>query len=147
MRNEILIKRLCSILLVAAALRGSPETFAGVIDLLKGEKKNPVVQRVAFVGSAVVKETQGLAERLTCIEQWSPLYSGMELVPGDVIRTAEGTILLRMKESGSFTKVTPHTILRLIPFEKGWDPAILSGREEQNGFAMRGHRGLAQVSP
>jgi hypothetical protein len=120
---------------------------AGFIDLLRGEEAAPErsFQRVAFVGPARVKEVQGEAERLVGIDAWKRLEKGAELAPGDVVRTRNGTVVLRMSESGSFVKVTPRTILRLVPLDQGRDRSVLSGREERKGFVVRSCRGKATV--
>jgi hypothetical protein len=116
---------------------------AGVLDILRGEPAEP--QRVAFVGSAEVKSVQGEVMRLTGIDRWSKLPSGATLLPGDVVRAQEGGAVLQMKESLSFVKITPNTIVRLVPIEEGWDRAVLSGREENQGFIVRSCRGNAVV--
>ena len=120
---------------------------AGFLDLLRGEAAapEPSYQKVAFIGSARVKEASGQAERLTGIDAWRLLEKGAELAPGDLIRTRQGTVVLRMQESGSFIKVTPQTILRLLPCEERWDRSVLSGREENAGFIVRSCRGKAFV--
>ena len=63
------------------------------------------------------------------IDRWSPLHAGTNLAPGDIIRTGQGTVVLRMIDSGSFVKVTPNVMLRLAPLEQGWDRGVLSGAE------------------
>lgn len=120
---------------------------AGFFDVLRGEADAaiPSFQRVAFVGSARVKEVQGEAERLAGIDSWKPLEKGAELMPGDLVRTRNGTVVLRMTDSGSFVKVTPQTILRLLECESTWDRGALSGTEEKQGFAVRSCRGKAFV--
>jgi hypothetical protein len=138
MKNLIFFRTV--ILLIAA---WAFELNAGIIDTLRGEKPTPGYQRVAFVGSAEVKEVNGTAEKLSGVDRWSPLQKGVYLQPGDMIRTQGGTVLLRMVDSGSFIKVTPQTVLRLSPLEKGWDKAVLSGSEEQQGFVVRTCRGEA----
>ena len=118
---------------------------AGFMDLLRGDPASeiPTGQRVAFVGSAKVKEVEGTAEKLVGIDCWEPLRKGTDLTPGDLLRTREGTVLLRMTESGSFVKVTPHTLLRLAELERSWDRGTLSGCEEKKGFLVRSCRGKA----
>lgn len=117
---------------------------AGVIEILRGDPAEPApLRRVAFVGSATVREVQGTAERLAGIDRWTPLRPGTKLAPGDIIRTGQGSVVLRMTESGSFVKVTPRVMLRLAPFETGWDRGVLSGMEEREGFAVRACRGQA----
>jgi hypothetical protein len=124
-------------------------TRAGIIDLLRGnsqpDQQEFSCQRVAFVGSADVKVVEGNAVRLSGIDRWTPLRAGSEIIPGDIIRSGEGFIILRMKESDSFVKVTPHTVLRLVPLKKGWDRSVLSGREERRGFLVRSCRGKAEI--
>lgn len=116
-----------------------------MIDILRGDKTEAVtLRRVAFVGSATVREVTGTAEKLSGVDRWMPLLAGVKLAPGDIIRTGQGTVVLRMTDSGSFVKVTPHVMLRLAPFEQGWDRGVLSGREEQEGFVVRTCRGAAR---
>lgn len=116
---------------------------AGLLDLMRGEPAPPEPQRVAFVGSANVQQVSGAAERLAGVDHWKKLHHGAQLQPGDLIRTGSGTVLLRMTESGSFVKVTPNTVLRLVEIEKNWDRAAVSGQEERTGFVVRGCRGKA----
>ncbi|HTG43560.1 MAG TPA: hypothetical protein VK633_03400 [Verrucomicrobiae bacterium] len=133
---------------VAAAALFSGQTRAEpfFIAILRGEKQ-PVVaeyQRVAFVGSAQVKNASGTVERLRRIDSWEPLRPGAKLQPGDMIRTQAGSsAILEMAESRSLVKVTPNTILRLASYEKSMDPAVLSGTEERTGFVVRSCRGKA----
>ncbi len=115
----------------------------GFIDLLRGEPDPVVAQRVAFFGSAVVKRVDGSVERLTGIDKWEPVKAGTTLRTGDLVRTKEGTILLRMVESQSFVRVTPNTILRLAAAESESDRSILSGCEERRGYVVRSCRGPA----
>lgn len=116
---------------------------AGFLDMLRGDSIEPSFQRVAFIGSAKVKRVNGEVEQLTGVDRWNLLSDGGTLRPGDVIRTRAGTVLLEMRESGSFVKVTPHTVLRLIKMDDEWDRSALSGREERDGFAVRSCRGKA----
>lgn len=118
----------------------------GIVDLLRGDSDaaSAPLRRVAFVGSAEVKEVNGEAELLTGVGQWSPLRKGAKLAPGDIIRTGQGSAVLKMTESGSLVRVTPRVMLRLAPLQKGWDPGILSGAEERDGFAVRSCRGQAE---
>jgi hypothetical protein len=131
---------------VLVALSAITASQAGFLDLLRGEVDSGTssFQRVAFVGSAKVKEVEGQAERLVGIDSWRPLEKGTELAPGDIVRTRSGIIVLRMKESGSFVKVTPQTILRLLNMEEHWDKGTLFGSEHSSGFAVRSCRGKAQ---
>lgn len=142
MRSVSIPQPFATVALLAATLSCIPSTSGGILALLKGEQ--PDFQRVAFVGSAVVKEASGEAEQLAGINEWKPLANGTKLCPGDLVRTGQGSILLRMTESGSFVKVTPRTILRLAPLESGWDPGIVTGREEASGYVVRGCRGRAE---
>lgn len=134
-----------SVTFAVALLSIYPQTLAhaGVLDVLRGEPAPP--QRVAFVGSAEVKQVEGNVMRLSGIDRWNKLPTGSTLAPGDVIRASEGTALLQMVESKSFIKLTPNTILRLVPLAPRWDPAVLSGREEKTGFIVRSCRGTAMV--
>jgi len=87
-----------------------------LIRLMRGDPESgPPKQRVAFVGSAVVKAVDGKAERLCGIDCWTPLSTGYSLKTGDIIQTGKGSVVLKLDESQSFVKVTPNTILRLIP--------------------------------
>ena len=118
---------------------------AGILDLLKGEPSEPAgtFQRVGFIGRAVVKEVTGDAEHLVGIDRWKPLAAGAKLAPGDVIRTKGGSVTLRMTESQSFVKVTPYTLLRMVPHDEDWGRGVLSGREEKEGYVVRSCRGNA----
>ena len=118
-------------------------SHGGILDLMRGEPAKPVLQRVAFVGSAQVKQVDGSAERLAGVDRWKVLEMGTQLEPGDVIRTRAGTVVLRMSESESFVKVTPNTVLRLVQIEKNWDRGVVSGEEERTGFVVRSCRGEA----
>lgn len=118
-------------------------SHAGVIDILRGEPAAP--QRVAFVGSAEVKTVTGKVMRLSGIDRWTELSQGAKLAPGDMIRSEDGNALLQMTESGSFIKITPNTVLRLVPIERTWDPGVLTGREEKSGFIVRSCRGSAFI--
>ncbi len=140
------MKKVSLWLILAVVLANNHSVSAGIIKILKGDKpqSQPQFQRVAFVGPAVVKEVTGRAERLAGLDRWEAVEKGAELQPGDIVRTHNGTVLLRMTESGSFIKMTPWTMLRLAPFEKGWDRGVLSGREEQEGYIVRSCRGDAQ---
>jgi hypothetical protein len=135
------------VLTVLSSFGGLSTAQAGFLDLLRGEPSatEPSFQRVAFVGSALVKEVEGQADVLAGIDTWKSLKKGAELKPGDLVRTRKGTVLLRMKESGSFVKVTPQTMLRLMELETHWDRGSLSGSEEKEGFAVRSCRGSALV--
>lgn len=141
--NKATSRPLTSLLLILGLNCGLHLGHAGVINLLRGEPAPPAYQRVAFVGSAVVKQVSGRAEYLAGIEKWKTLKEGSRLTPGDIIRTQQGSILLRMTESQSFVKVTPNTVFRLVKIEKNWDRSILSGREERTGFIVRSCRGKA----
>jgi hypothetical protein len=119
---------------------------AGILALLRGDAEAAPQQRVAFVGAAEVKQVQGVVERLSGVDRWESLAAGARLIPGDVVRTTGGTVLLCMKESRSFVKITPNTLVRLVEVENGWDLGIVSGREEQSGFVVRSCRGGAFVA-
>ena len=137
--------RLAALMALGASFGLTPLAQGGIIDILRGE---PVVewQRVAFIGSAEVKQVNGAAERLTGIDEWEALEAGTQLTPGDVIRShPTGTVVLRMEESGSLVKVTPATVLRLAQLNPEWDEAALTGVENQSGFCVRGLRGKAWV--
>ena len=141
------LKTSSTLLAVLGCLSSLSSVQAGFLDVLRGEPDSttPSFQRVAFIGSARVKEVQGQAERLVGIDSWKPLEKRAELMPGDLVRTHNGTVLLRMNESGSFVKVTPQTILRLVALENNWDQGALSGMEEKKGFVVRSCRGKAFV--
>jgi hypothetical protein len=94
-----------------------------LISFMRGEPESaPPKQRVAFVGSATVKTVEGKAERLCGIDCWTPLSAGCQLKTGDIIQTGKGSVVLKMDESQSFVKVTPNTILRLIPLNDRTTP-------------------------
>ena len=124
----------------------------GIMDILRGEKAETGkvcecedFQRVAFIGPAEVKEVQGNVELLTGINKWSRLKEGKTLSPGDMLRTQPGAkAILKMKESGSLVRVTPRTVLRLVPLERDWDKSALTGKSEADGFVVRALRGEAQ---
>ncbi len=119
-------------------------TRAGLIAIMRGEPESLTPhQRVAFVGSATVKRVEGQVERLCGIDCWTPLFAETHLKTGDIVRSAKGSVVLQMDESQSFVKVAQDTILRLIPLDKKWDPAVLTGVEEHTGFAVRSCRGSA----
>ena len=118
---------------------------AGIVDLLRGEQTH-APQRVAFVGAARVKQVDGEVQRLAGVERWIPLQKGETLNPGDIVRTSTGSAVLLMVESESFVKVTPNTVCRLVPLEKNWDPAVLSGQEQREGFVVRSCRGNAYAA-
>ena len=95
-----------------------------LISFMRGDPGSaPAKQRVAFVGSAVVKTIEGNAERLCGIDCWTPLLAGYQLKSGDIIQTGKGSVALMMNESQSFVKVTPNTILRLIPLKEEGTPS------------------------
>jgi hypothetical protein len=48
-----------------------------------------------------------------------------------------------MRESLSYVKVTPNTVLRMADSHTGWDHATVSGQEEREGFIVRSCRGKA----
>src|SRR5689334_16161460 len=81
----------------------------------------PAPQRVAFIGSAEVKEVQGKAERLSGIDTWTPLRTDIRLGPGDMVRTQNGSVTIKMIDSRSFIKITPNTVLRLVPLDSNSD--------------------------
>ena len=141
--NKAPSRSLTHLTLILCLPFGLHSAQGGVLDLLRGEPAPVVYQRVAFVGSAVVKQVSGSAEYLAGIDQWKALEEGSRITPGDIIRTQEGSVLLRMTESESFVKVTPNTVFRLVPIQKNWDRSILSGREERSGFIVRSCRGKA----
>lgn len=132
---------------LATFLASTATSNAGLIDLLKGEKAPSQVayQRVALVGSAQVKEVNGTAEILHGIEEWRPLQPSANLRPGDLVRTQEGMVVLKMRDSGSFIRLRPNTILRLSPLREGWDKSVLTGAEHRTGFIVRALRGNATV--
>ncbi|MGV3773670.1 MAG: hypothetical protein ACO1QB_12270 [Verrucomicrobiales bacterium] len=102
-------------------------------------------QRVAFVGSAKVKQITGTAEMLTGVDRWTPLRKDQTLNPGDMVRTDKGSrVILKMTASGSLIAITPKTILRLTQLEEGEDKGILSGAEEAAGYSVRSLRGAAE---
>jgi len=120
------------------------QSEAGLINLLRGEPAEP--QRVAFIGAARIQEVSGTVERLTGIDRWKVVANGAQLQPGDIIRTTEGTAVLQMTESGSFIKVTPNTVLRLVPAEHAGDRTLVFGQEARDGFVVRSCRGKAYVA-
>lgn len=135
-----------SIAVTAALFLFAGSTKAGVLDILRGDTAAREPQRVAFVGAAQVIQVSGDAARLAGIDRWESLSKHANLQPGDVVRTQGGTVLLQMAESKSFVKLTPHTILRLVPLAEDWDRGVLSGREEQTGFLVRSCRGKAYLN-
>ena len=139
------VKKIIGTIAACTFLSSTSLVNAGIIDLLRGEPGEQI-QRVAFVGAARVKEVQGEVHRLAGVERWVALEEGDHLQPGDMLRTSSGSALLCMVESESYVKVTPHTLCRLVPVENGWDPAVVSGEESQEGFVVRGCRGNAYAN-
>lgn len=121
----------------------TPSTNAGILSILKGsdEPERPP-QRVAFVGSAQVKQCDGSALRLAGIDKWEPLKPGAILSPGDLVRSESGSVTLQMAETHSLVRLTPHTTLRLLDVDQAQDRTAFSG-EEPKGFAVRSCRGPA----
>ena len=114
------------------------------ITMLRGEPHATAPrQRVAFVGDATVKDVNGKVERLCGIDCWSAVSKGTTLHAGDLVRVENGSLVLKMTESQSFVKVTPGTLLHLLPLEQNWDRTILTGTEDKSGFIVRGCRGSA----
>jgi len=130
--------------LTTLAITSSFSTHAewSLLKMLR-EEPQPPPQRVAFIGSARVEQIHGKVERLSGIDTWSPVNPGFRLEPGDMLRTQNGSATIRMSDSKSFVKITPNTILRLVPLEKNGDPASLTGSEDHNGFVVRSCRGSA----
>jgi hypothetical protein len=142
--------------LAAALCFAAFEANAGLISILKHGRPEapeaapaparPEWQRVAFVGSAVIKEVSGRVEMLKGVDRWVAIGKGQRLQPGDLVRTGEGSrAVLKMESSGSFVAMTPKTILRLSVFEKTWDQSVLSGVETRKGYKVRSLRGVAEV--
>lgn len=123
-------------------------SHAGFIALLRGDGPQATAQaaearRVAFVGEANVRKTEGTVTVLRGVERWETLSTGVKLLPGDLLQTgSSGRVLLKM-QSGAFVSVAPNTILRLVPFDNGMDPAVISGNEKEKGFTVRAVRGTA----
>jgi len=134
------------LILIASAANWSQSVDAGIISILKhgkaGEEETSV-QKVAFVGCAEVREVRGEAEQLCGLEKWQPIKAGEHLSEGAVIRTESGMVVLEMCESRSLVKVTPQTVLRLVPLKKDWDRGSLSGTEEKSGCLVRTLSGKA----
>src|SRR5262245_44661847 len=112
---------------------------AGSLDMMRGPQQVPVKEyrRVAVIGAGEVKQIQGTVERLCGIDWWKPVAPGEKLEPGDLIRTGNGSVILKMRESESFVRITPKTMMRFVQFEEAWDHGIVSGVEERNGFVVR----------
>lgn len=148
-------RKIKSVVALLAAGLLTMSSNAGIISILKrgsADAENPepakssqsaVSQRVAFVGCAEVKAVHGKVEKLCGVEKWQTIQPGAHLEPGDVIRTAEGDVVLEMCESSSLVKVTPATVMRLVPLRKSWDRSSLSGNEEQPGCQVRAVEGRA----
>jgi hypothetical protein len=147
--SKLAHKTLCPLALVLLLSPAVLRSQAGVIAILRDGESKPArtstPQRIAFVGQAEVKFVSGEASFLKGVERWESLRPGTRLAPGDLLRTGKnGRVILKM-QSGSLVKMTPNTILRLVPFEKGMDPAVISGKEEELGFAVRAVRGNARL--
>jgi hypothetical protein len=144
-----LVSKASGLITATTLLLGTVSVQAGFLQILKGDQENKCecekYQRVAFVGSAQVKEVKGKVEFLSGVNKWSQLSSGKTLKPGDLVRTSTGSrAILKMTDSGSLVSVTPATILRLVPFEKEWSPAILTGDTQGKGYVVRALRGEAE---
>ena len=119
----------------------APVANAGLIALLRGDDASASpCQHLAFVGSAKVEAVQGKPLRLQGIDGWAQLHTGATLEPGDLIRSEDGIVLLRMRVTDSFIKVTPHTLVRLVPLEK--NESTLANVNK--GFVVRACRGIAE---
>lgn len=144
------IVKITSLLSATILALGTTSSEAGFLKILKGEKEQQTCeceeyQRVAFVGGAVVKEVKGKAQVLSGVNKWSELKAGKIVSPGDMLRTGAGSrVILKMAESGSLVGVTPATIVRLVPLEKEWDRAALTGENEGMGYVVRALRGEAE---
>lgn len=135
--------------LVAAVIATVVNSQGGLLKILKGEPEAAVAseefQKVAFVGEATVKEIKGIVEVMSGTNKWSELGVASQLKPGAVIRTGkESSVVLKMTGSGSFVKVTPQTVLRLVAAEEGWGRAAVTGEGESGKYQVRALRGLAQ---
>ncbi|HEX7859018.1 MAG TPA: hypothetical protein VF773_01685 [Verrucomicrobiae bacterium] len=139
MKGRLNVRKLIATSAVVASLNGI-NSHAGFLDILRGEPVEP--QRVAFIGAARVQEVSGTVERLSGIDRWTAVENGEVLKPGDMIRTTTGTAIVRMTESGSFVKVTPNTVLRLVPAQEE-DRSLAQGIEEREGLVVRSCRGKA----
>lgn len=116
------MKKVCSIIgLTSLSAFFVAQTHAewSLISILRGEPAAPMSQRVAFVGSATVRQVTGQVERLSGIDSWSRLRNGEVIAPGDVIRTRQGNVVLKMARTDSFVRVADSTVLRLVPAETG----------------------------
>ncbi|MDX1950770.1 MAG: hypothetical protein SFY81_01220 [Verrucomicrobiota bacterium] len=120
--------------------------LSGLILPLHANDKHPLNwSRVAFVGEAVHKSSQGLVERLGSDNQWHQVKAGDSFLPGSFIRTqSESSAVFQMKDSGSLVRLTPRTMLRLAPLDQTMERSTLTGREERSGFVVRAVRGKAE---
>ena len=133
--------------IVCLAISLAPGSQAGLFDLLRGDDTETAqpTQRVALVGPAQVKEATGEVEVLDGIERWTPLQPGQQLAPGDIIRTGDGSAILKMAESGSLIRVHGKTTVRFSPLQQGWETGALTGAREKEGYVVRSLRGAAFV--
>ena len=143
MKGRFNVRKLIATSALVASLAGV-NTHAGFLDILRGEPVEP--QRVAFIGAARVQEVSGTVARLSGIDQWTAVQNGEELQPGDMIRTTSGTAIVQMTESGSFVKVPPNTVLRLVPAKEEEDRSLAQGIERREGLVVRSCRGKAYVA-
>ena len=134
----------------ALLLLSIPTTDAGVSGVFRAdapEEQAAGEQRraFAFVGEADVKAVRGNAEVLGTDQEWQPLTSESRLEVGSVIRTGDdSSILLRMRNSALFIRVTPQTIVTLNALPPNWHTAEISGVDASTAFAVRALRGHAQ---
>jgi hypothetical protein len=116
---------LIGVITTAMCFSASSHAEFKFISMLRGEPKAPSFQRVAFLGSASVRDIQGQAERLCGIDRWSPIDKGTQLHPGDVIRALSGSVVLKMDRTDSYVRINPNTVLRLVPDDSPRKPGTV----------------------
>jgi hypothetical protein len=113
---------------IFAALNFDSSAEWSFITMLRGEPQEPSYERVAFIGSATVRQVEGAAELLCGIDRWKPVTPGTRIRPGDVLRTSTGSIVLKMERTDSFVRVAENTVFRLVPEQHEEQRALASAR-------------------
>ena len=86
----------------------------------RGHADESARKRAVLTAARLVRNNAG-------IERWTPLQPGQQLAPGDIIRTGDGSAILKMAESGSLIRVHGKTTVRFSPLQQGWETGALTG--------------------